>query len=45
MGRGGGGDGLLVDLQAVLFAQQLILFAPRAVPASKHMKLLQVCEG
>ncbi|KAF8072444.1 hypothetical protein HT031_000103 [Scenedesmus sp. PABB004] len=28
------------ELEQVLFAQQLILFAPRAVPAAKHLPLL-----
>lgn len=30
------------ELEQVLFAQQLILFAPKAVPARKHIPLLQL---
>ncbi len=33
-----------VELEQVLFAQQLILFAPAAVPSRKHVPLLQVSE-
>lgn len=32
------------ELQNVLFAQQLILFAPMAVQATKHVPMLQVRE-
>ena len=35
-------EALACELQAVLFAQQLILFAPKAIQASKHVPMLQV---
>lgn len=38
----GGGDSASGELESVLFAQQLILFSPKAVPAQKHIALLQV---
>ncbi|KAF5832868.1 hypothetical protein DUNSADRAFT_11088 [Dunaliella salina] len=38
-------EALACELQAVLFAQQLILFAPKAIQASKHVPMLQVCDA
>ncbi len=36
-------ESLACELQALLFVQQAILFAPRAVQAAKHVPMLQVC--
>jgi hypothetical protein len=41
-GAGAGAAGVPGELESVLFAQQLILFSPKAVPAQKHIPLLQV---
>ena len=35
-------EALACELQAVLFAQELILFAPKAIQAGKHVPMLQV---
>ncbi|MEW5307721.1 MAG: hypothetical protein WDW36_010098 [Sanguina aurantia] len=35
-----GGSASAADLEAVLFVQQLVLFAPHAVPAAKHVAML-----
>lgn len=39
-GGGGGGDSAV--LQALLFVQQMIFFAPHVVPLAKHLPMLQV---
>jgi hypothetical protein len=39
---GGDEDGAGSGLQAALFTQQMTLFAPHAMPAAKHVPMLQV---
>lgn len=36
----GGGEGTQSSLETVLYAQQLVLFAPQAVPLRKHIQML-----
>ena len=40
--RAEGLDSTLAEMETVLFVQQLILFSPKAVPAYKHIALLEV---